>query len=64
MLTHTPSLSRQQIQLEKHTTGSHGGGKAWYRNSFGGNGTFQQCFHTFAAIIAAVETMRRVWTVS
>lgn len=27
MLTHTPSLSRQQIQLEKHTAGSHAGEK-------------------------------------
>lgn len=39
-------------------------GKAWYRNSFGGNRTFQQCFHTFAAIITAVETICSVCTIS
>lgn len=52
ILTNTPSLSPQQIDLQRRTTGSHEG-KGWCRNTFRGNRTFQQCFHTFAAVITA-----------
>lgn len=47
VLADTPSLSHKQIDLHKHTTGSHEG-KRWCRNSLIGNRTFQQCFHTFS----------------
>lgn len=63
VLANTPSLSLQQIDLQKHTTGSHEG-KSWCRNPFRGNRTFQQCFHTFAAVIIAAGTIRNAHTTS
>lgn len=63
VLANTPSLSLQQIDLQKHTTGSHQG-KSWCRNSFRGNRTFQQCFHTFAAVIIAAGTISSAHTTS